>query len=89
MNSLHLDLKEHDVIVLKERSITGTTSELNTRLLKVHAGNGLLVVNMGRSIFGYMVGHPSIPGDQLQKIDGMEHIERMATPEEVMRATKK
>jgi hypothetical protein len=84
MNSLNVDL-HGKIVVVKQQVLTGTTSNPYTRMFRCNDGNGLSPSRAGNSIFGNLVGHPSVKADEVFTINAEQDIERMAEKEEVAR----
>lgn len=79
-HNLGINIKDK-VVVMKENTMSGTTDNVLTRMVLIHAGNGCNPAGMGRSIFGYFVRNPTY-GEELVRIEG-EDIERLATAREI------
>jgi hypothetical protein len=79
-HNLGYDITGH-VIVLKEKTMTGTTDNVMTRMVKMKAGNGCNPAGMGRKMFGVFVANPAM-GTDLVEIFG-DDIERAATEREI------
>jgi hypothetical protein len=81
MNSLRVDLT-NKVVVLKEECVTGTTSNIQTRIFRCKEGPGCNTSSKGVSIKGQFLGN-RYHGDQTITIDGSEDILRLAQQREV------
>jgi hypothetical protein len=79
-HNLGINIKDK-VIVVKENTMSGTTDNVLTRMVLIHAGNGCDPNGMGSSIFGYFMSNPTY-GKELVRIEG-EDIERLATSREI------
>jgi hypothetical protein len=82
MNSLKEPLANATVIV-KENTVTGTTSNVMTRIFKCESGLGCYPQGSGATIRGRFLNNP-IHGNNTITIDGSEDIERKATAREVL-----
>jgi hypothetical protein len=80
MNSQGINLKDV-VVVMKVNTMTGTTDNPITRMVKLKAGKGLSYESIGVRMFGKFVKNP-VQGNEMIEVQD-EDIERIAMPSEL------
>jgi hypothetical protein len=81
MNSLKTDLTDR-VVVLREEQVTGTNSNVMTRIFLCKKGSGCRPLAKGAAIEGQFLGN-RFYGTQTVTIDGSEDILRLAQQREI------